>query len=171
MSLNKYKPHIYVLPEDDANRQIAIGFLLDPNLDGRAIQILPPLGGWTQVVDTFTNVHAVEMQRYEYRRIVLLIDFDGQYERRFREVRSKIPQELVERVYVLGALSDPEALKNSIKRSFEEIGKDLSQDCVDNTRKVWGHDLLRHNEAELERMISSVKPFLFGTWSPNSFNS
>lgn len=28
MSVNKYKPHVLVLPEDDANRQLANGFLL-----------------------------------------------------------------------------------------------------------------------------------------------
>jgi len=31
-----------VLPENDANRQIANRFLLDLNLNDRAIQILPP---------------------------------------------------------------------------------------------------------------------------------
>ena len=29
MSVNKYQPHVLVLPEDDANRQLANGFLLD----------------------------------------------------------------------------------------------------------------------------------------------
>ncbi|KAM3090094.1 hypothetical protein ACKFKG_30775 [Phormidesmis sp. 146-35] len=32
MSIDKYQPHLLVLPEDDANRQVAIGFLLDPSL-------------------------------------------------------------------------------------------------------------------------------------------
>lgn len=45
MSVNFYKPHVLVLPEDDANRQIAIGFLLDPGLKQRNIQILTPSGG------------------------------------------------------------------------------------------------------------------------------
>jgi hypothetical protein len=30
MSANKYKPHVVVLPEDDANRQLANGFLTHP---------------------------------------------------------------------------------------------------------------------------------------------
>ncbi len=57
MSINKYKRHILVLPEDDANRQIANGFLLDPNLDVRAIQILPPSGGWKKVLNSFMDNH------------------------------------------------------------------------------------------------------------------
>jgi hypothetical protein len=42
MGLNKYKPHLLVLPEDDPNRQIANGFVHNPavDLNERAIQIL-----------------------------------------------------------------------------------------------------------------------------------
>jgi hypothetical protein len=48
MAVNKYKPHIYVLPEDDANRQIANGFLLHESVDSRSIQVMPTTGGWTR---------------------------------------------------------------------------------------------------------------------------
>jgi hypothetical protein len=41
VSVNVFKPHVLVLPEDDANRQIVNGFLLDPSLNLRAIQALP----------------------------------------------------------------------------------------------------------------------------------
>jgi hypothetical protein len=160
MSLNKYKPHLLVLPEDDANRQIANGFILDPNLNARAIQILPPVGGWKKTLDNFRDDHAPEMKDYPERRIVLLIDFDQKYEKRLSCVK-QISPELVDRVFVLGALSEPEDLKRNIGKNFEDIGEALSQDCVDNTREVWGHDLLKHNETELDRMIFSVKLFLF----------
>ncbi len=90
----------------------------------------------------------------------MLIDFDQQHEKRMGCVKEILP-ELVDRVFVLGALSEPEDLKRNIGKDFEKIGEALSQDCVDNTRTVWGHDLLKHNEAELDRMILSVKPFLF----------
>ena len=73
----------------------------------------------------------------------------------------EISLELVDRVFVPGALSEPEDLKRNIGKSFEKIGEALSQDCVGNTRKVWLHDLLKHNETELDRMILSVKAFLF----------
>jgi len=45
MSVNKYAPHIVLLPEDDANRQIANGFLLGSNLNSRSVQILRPARG------------------------------------------------------------------------------------------------------------------------------
>ena len=75
MSINKYQSHILVLPEDDANRQIANGFILYPNLNGRAIQVLPSAGGWGKVMNDLKEVHAPEMQKYPYRMMVLLIDY------------------------------------------------------------------------------------------------
>lgn len=57
MRINKYKPHILVLPEDDANRQIANGFLLEKTLNQSAIQVLPPAGGWKKVVEEFKTYH------------------------------------------------------------------------------------------------------------------
>jgi hypothetical protein len=35
MSVNKYLPHVLVLPEDDANRQMANGFFLDQSFGDR----------------------------------------------------------------------------------------------------------------------------------------
>ena len=44
MSVNRHKPHLLVLPEDDANRQLARGFELE--LSTRQFQVLQPAGGW-----------------------------------------------------------------------------------------------------------------------------
>lgn len=161
MSVNKYKMHILVLPEDDANSQIANGFILESNLNARAIQILPPAGGWAKVENEFRDVHISEMQKNLKRMIVLLIDFDNDLEARLTHVRANIPDTLVDRVFVLGVLSEPENLKQQISMSLEKIGEALSKDCVDNTQTIWRHALLRHNETELGRMVASVKYFLF----------
>lgn len=91
----------------------------------------------------------------------MLIDFDQHREERLVSIREEIPPTLIDRVFILGVLSEPEDLRIRINKSFEDIGKVLSQDCVENTRSLWGHDLLKHNETELDRMIQSVKPFLF----------
>jgi hypothetical protein len=162
MSVNRYKKHILVLPEDDANRQIANGFLLDLNLNDRAIQILPPLGGWIKVLNFFKDNHISGMYEYKNRMMLLLVDFD-QDEKRLGNIKNQIPDDLKERVFVLGVLSEPENLKKNIANgnTFEDIGKNLAQDCVNETDKIWGHNLLKHNKNELDRMISSVKPFLF----------
>jgi hypothetical protein len=94
--------------------------------------------------------------------LVLLIDFDKEYEDRYGQIRNIIAKEkLDDRVFVLGALSDPEKLMAALGMKLEIIGQRLADDCVENTRNLWGHELLRHNEPELVRMIELVKPFLF----------
>ena len=77
---NRYPPHILVLPEDDANSQLANGFQQHLFLWNR-IQVLPVAGGWTKVLDSFEKDHVREMVTYPNRTMVLLIDFDGQQER------------------------------------------------------------------------------------------
>ncbi len=161
MSVNKYQPHILVLPEDRANSEIANGFLLNSRLNERSIQVLPFVRGWKTVVDRFVSDFAPTMRQYADRMIVLLVDFD-EVENRFDYVWEEIPEDLKNRVFVLGVLSEPEELRSILRKSFEEIGETLSTDCSDNTDALWKHDLLKHNETELARMIPSVKPFLFG---------
>ncbi len=158
--INKYRPHILVIPEDDANRQILNGFLLEPSLDDRAIQVMPPAGGWTKVRDKFKNDYASEMRSCTHRTVLLVIDFD-EHEDRLSSVKKEIPEDLSDRVFILGVLSDPERLCSDTKLRFESIGQALARDCHNGTNVLWGHDLLKHNKTELQRMVVSVKPFLF----------
>jgi hypothetical protein len=157
---NKYLPHIHVLAEDDANRQIANGFFLAPNLDYRAVKVLPLPGGWIKTVEEFRKKYASEMRQIPERRMVLLIDFDDD-ENRLSYVKNLIPDDLKARVFVLGVLSEPENLSRDINKDFEKIGEALAKDCPDKTNELWEHNLLKHNKGELDRMASSVKPFLF----------
>lgn len=81
MSVNKYKEHVFVLPEDDANRQMANGFLLHPDVNPRAIQILNEVGGWTKVRDTFVDTHLPQLENLPKRHLILLIDLDEKLDR------------------------------------------------------------------------------------------
>jgi hypothetical protein len=159
MMVNRYQPHVLVLPEDDANRQLANGFLQDQSLFVRRIQVLPEVGGWTQVLERFKSDHVVEMDRYPERFMVLLIDFDGR-EDRLNDSKARIPERLSDRVFILGTLTKPEALKADLG-SYETIGLKMSKDCREETDTIWGHELLRHNASELERLRDHVRPILF----------
>jgi hypothetical protein len=55
MTVNKNAPHVYVIPEDDADRQLADGFVLHHGVDARRIQVMPPAGGWREVQRTFQD--------------------------------------------------------------------------------------------------------------------
>jgi hypothetical protein len=157
--MNKMVPHVLVLPEDDANRQLANGFQLDHSLDTRRMQILEEAGGWHEVLDRFREDHVPEMERNANRFMVLLIDFDGR-ENRLQEVIAGIPAGLNERVFVLGTWTEPEELRQALG-SYEEIGLAMAKDCRDNTDMTWAHDLLRHNAGELARLRQNVRPILF----------
>lgn len=158
MSVNRNKPHVLVLPEDNANRQIANGFQLD--VSSRQIQVLPETGGWIRVLECFTEDQIWGMDRFPERFMILLIDFDNK-EARLQGVKAKIPSHLTERVFVLGVLSEPEDLKKDLQRSYEAIGKDLAKDCRAGTDNFWSHKLLKHNAPELLRLRDQVRPILF----------
>ena len=161
MSINKEKPHLYVLPEDDANRQIANGFLLNPMLNSYVIQVLPVAGGWRKVVELFEIDYCKKIQKYPEGRIVFLIDFDNKHEDRLSFIFTNIPEDIKTRVFVLGVLSEPEKLKAQSQLSYENIGKELANDCAESKEVYWSRDLLKHNQPELQRLFNSVKPFLF----------
>ena len=162
MSVNKFQPHVLVLPEDDANRQLANGFFLDESLSlrRRHFQVLEEVGGWTEVLDRFKSDHITEMERNPNRLVILLIDFDGK-ESRLEKARAVIPEHLNERVFVLGAWTEPEDLRKASLGSYETIGRALAKDCREETDATWDHNLLRHNATELDRLRLTVRPILF----------
>src|SRR5258708_1188332 len=163
MSVNKELPHIFVLPEDDANVQLANEFHKQVDWNRlRRMQVLPAAGGWRKVLSLFESVHAAEMDRYDYRFMVLLMDFDGD-EDRLQEARGAIPQHLTDRTFVVGALGEPEDLRRAHLGSYEDIGTALVQDCRDGTDTTWGHPLLRHKAAEVGGLGEHVRRILFSS--------
>lgn len=76
-------------------------------------------------------------------------------------VKNQIPDEIIDRVFIIGVLSKPETLRAKTNKNFEKIGETLAEDCSKNTNQLWRHELLQHNKAELYRIVVSVKPFLF----------
>ncbi len=160
MSVNQNRPHVLVLPEDDANRQLAKGFQLQvpPNRQ-RQMQVLPVAGGWTGVLKLFQSVHIGEMERNSHRFMVLLIDFDGRRDR-LGDARARIPNHLSDRVFILGAWTKPEDLKKALG-PYETIGLGMAVDCREETNTTWGHPLFQHNASELDRLRRQVRPILF----------
>ncbi len=162
MAVDKYKPHLMVLPEDDANARLATGFQLQ--LDSaqlRQMDVLPAAAGWIKVLDLFESVHVAEMDGSHHRFMVLLIDFDRK-ENRLQVAKARIPARLIERVFILGALGEPEDFhKRAELGHYENIGMKLGEDCREGTDRTWRHDLLRHNASELIRLNERVRPILF----------
>ena len=161
MSVNRNRPHVFVLPEDDANRQLATGFQLEVDFARqRQMQVLPVAGGWMEVLNRFKTEHVDNMIRLPNRRLVLLVDFDNRQDRLDR-IRKEVPPEISERVFVLGVWSRPEALRQASLGSYESIGSALAKDCREETNATWKHELLRHNLGELDRLNQYVRTILF----------
>jgi hypothetical protein len=158
VTVNKYLPHVFVLPEDDANLRLANEFHLQ--LDRlRQMQLLEVAGGSNEVLNLFEQVHVREMERCPHRFMILLIDFDGN-EDRLQVAKARIPQDLLDRVFILGVWSEPEALRARLG-PYETIGWGMAKDCREGTDRTWGDDLLQHNAGELDRLRERVVPILF----------
>jgi len=161
MSVNRERPHLFVLPEDARDRQLAVEFWaqIDPDKQ-RQMFVLDEVGGWIRVLDIFESDYVKGMDSNTKRYMVLLFDFDGQD--RVNTAKARIPVHLADRVFVLGAWTDPEHLKPDLG-PYEKIGFDLAADCREGTDNTWGHRLLRHNAGEIERLRERVRPILFST--------
>lgn len=76
MSANKYKEHIYLIPEDDKDRQLAVGFLGCEAVASRVVIPLPPAGGWPKVLSLFEGVYIPILRNNQMAHVVMVIDFD-----------------------------------------------------------------------------------------------
>lgn len=161
MTMNKYAPHVYIIPEDDRDRQIAEGFVNHHEVDDRRIHVMPLAGGWGHVLKIFQDEYIQTLRNYLQAHVVMLIDFDGKIDERRAEFEGAIPADLRARVFVVGSKHEPETLKKALKIGFEDIGKSLAADCGANSAEHWNHEQLQHNDAERQRLVQTVKPFLF----------
>lgn len=160
--MNRYAPHIYVIPEDDCDRQLADGFVLHDQVRAPCIQVMPPAGGWSEVLRIFRTEYVPRLRQFPKGHVVMVIDYDGAYANRRIDFEREIPNDLKDRVFVIGAKQTPEELKAQLGGSFDEIGRTLADDCFNDANTVWSHDHLRHNDPDRNRLISVVKAFLFG---------
>lgn len=162
--MNNYQPHIFVLPEDDANRSLANGFFTHQKLTIRNFHIQKPLGGWCKVFDEFNENQIKKMSDYPKRILIMLIDFDKDYNSRIEKFHEAIPKDIKDRVFVLGVLSKPEELPSPHgEKGLEQHGLNLADDCANEQNKNihWNNDLLKHNLVELNGRIQQLKDLLF----------
>ncbi len=102
-----------------------------------------------QLIQFFSESETVDSSRHN-RQTLSLIKYLQKY-------RCLVVLDDVHQLFNSGELA------GKYQPGYEEyhFNKALAQDCVNNTNELWGHDLLKHNKTELERMSADVKPFLF----------
>lgn len=148
---NKFKPHLVVIPEDDANRQIINGFKKDYRIKSRQINVETPAGGWLKALEYFNDCLEKSMRNYKDRHVLIVIDFDEDVDR-INQAKLMIPADLKERVYILGYFSEPENIRSSTGFTKEELGDSMAKACFSGDETIWNNALLHHNKPELERM-------------------
>lgn len=163
MSVNSEKPHILIVPEDDENRQVANGFFeYGSGIKRDCHRIMPLAGGWLKAFNSVKKEYRNQLEKYSECRLLLLIDFDHKLDR-LEKNKHKIPAHLQDRVFVIGIRSKkPKDLAKVARKNLEALGELLAGDCANGKPSgLWEHDLLKHNEAELQRLCLSVRSFLF----------
>jgi hypothetical protein len=160
MANNDYRPCVYVIPEDDANRQIIEGFSQDFRITGQ-IQVMPVAGGWQKVVDTINTEYLPKLESYPNVHVLGVIDCDNQ-PNRIQEINESFPVELSNRLFMLGTLKTPELFKANLNLSFESIGESLAEECDSGNEVVWNHEHLLHIQDEIQRAKNKLRPILWG---------
>ncbi len=158
MNVNKERPHLLILPEDDAAREVANGFRLMAN---GAMRVLGVAGGWPRVLSEFGRTYIAYLRKYAGAHLVLFIDFDTEFPARFALFQSAIPSDIADRVYVLGASDEVETLVKQVKLNKEKIGMALAEECRKQAIQLWGCAELQHNAPEVQRVCLSAHEFLF----------
>jgi hypothetical protein len=161
MSVNKFLPHVFVIPEDRADEQIANGFVLHDQVDTRQIQVLQCADGWGDVLEKFEIEYIPYLKNHRDGYVILLIDFDLQYDGRRERFDKAVPGDLKNRVFVVGAKETPETLRQALGMRFEDIGLSLAEDCYQGTVDLWNHDLLSQNEPDRIRLLETVRSIVF----------
>jgi hypothetical protein len=111
VGVNKYTKYVVILPEDDANRQIINGFLNVIGVNFRAIDVRSVAGGWKKALSVRIEPLLKELETNINMSLLVVIDFDCQFKNRQRIFRQKVGDHLIDRAFLLGAISEPEKLK------------------------------------------------------------
>lgn len=154
MSVNRARPHLFIVPEDDACREVVNGFHLALGAP-RQIQVESVAGGWIPVRDRVLWEHLPRLEGNPHRHVLMVVDFDGRAER-YDDMIREIPEHLRDRVFVMGSWNDPEQLSTALKAHGEAIGRSLGEACREGQPGDWSHELLRHNASERARMDAAM---------------
>lgn len=160
MAVNDYRPHLFVIPEDDADRQFADGFELDSRLKPLAMQVMPVEGGWKKVIEKILADYVPKVRSNLHTHVLGIIDCD-EHPDRIVEQLSQFPEDVRDRIFLLGTLDDPQAFKRAVKLPFEKIGISLADECFQQEFSLWRHEHLAHIHEEIARAAATLRPILF----------
>jgi len=155
MGVNLYQEHLYVLLEDEEYQKIMNGVNLSLHVNNDVVKISHLSGGWGKVLEDFRDPkNSIGLlKKFQKRHALLLMDFDYEFNSRLEEFRQLVPDELKNRVFILGIDNkESEDLAKYFKCNSEEVGKKLIENCPNGDLLHWQNIHLRCNLSEIERM-------------------
>lgn len=161
MSANKYTQHLIVIPEDQAVRDMVNGFSTLLEINERQFYVYDLARGWERGKETLLKLSKGYMREYPSSYALLIVDFDRNAHRG-SEIKNQIPEEVRDRVFVVGVLNEPVNLKNSTGMKFEQLGLQIAEGCKDSNIDFWERqELLAHNVDEIRRLSKAVRNLFF----------
>lgn len=152
MGVNYYKKHLYVILEDEEYQKIMIGVNLSQHVNDGVIKICNFSDGWGKVFKDLENSINL-LKKFTDRHIVLLMDFDHDFETRIEEFRKLVPSEFKNRIFILGIdHKESEDLAKYFKCNAENVGKKLVENCPNSDLSNWENIHLSCNKPEIMRM-------------------
>lgn len=119
MSANNYKPHLKVLCEDKINQDMMRGFAMGVFNASQHIDIIQDVaGGCHKAKILLENIWVDKLLKYPTMFLLIIIDFDKDISR-ITYMRENLPEELKDRVFILGCFDEPEKFKQYAR---EKIG-------------------------------------------------
>lgn len=88
--MSEFRSHVYVLAEDDANRQILNGFLTNQAVCARCVKPVPISKGWSKLINQFESDYAPRLRKNTLGFAILLVDFDKQGPKRIGQIQARI---------------------------------------------------------------------------------
>jgi hypothetical protein len=161
VSANKYTPHLIVIPEDQAVREIVNGFSTCLDANERQFSVYDLARGWERGKEILLDLSKGYMREYPHSYAILIVDFDRNAHRG-SEIKNQVPEGVRDRVFVVGVLNEPEDLKESTGMKFEELGRQIAGGCKDSSIDFWkGQELLAHNVDEIRRLSGAIRDLFF----------
>lgn len=163
--MNKFKPHLFIVPEDDADRQIAVGFQMHLEAKGE-MQIVDVARGWLKVVGVIKDEYVPLLKNNLNSHVLGIIDCDKDADRIAGQLEN-FPEDIRNRIFLLGVNENPQEFKRSAKMHFAEIGEKLADECYKDELDLWNHEMLSYSSSEALRAKDVLRELVFGLSPPS----
>jgi len=157
LSVNRGKPYLLIIPEDDDDRAFAEG--ARGALPAMNVKIVANSNGWPKIEKLLAGVYNKRLRANANEHLLILIDFDTKGQKRYDKVFGWVPEDVKDRVFIIGPEKEPKDLKKSLKlkMSFWQMGDQLVSDCDEQQiNPLWDHDMLSHNKPEFRRLLDTI---------------